>query len=111
MPQARDTRRWPRPKRAILIVLDSVGTGELPDAALYGDQGSDTLGHIAQAVGLRVPTLRRLGLDRVSGVPAIGAVEPIGAFGRMAARFADQHLVDSLAREIGQGAPSGSRPS
>ena len=84
MPQARDTRRLPRPKRAILIVLDSVGTGELPDAALYGDQGSDTLGHIAQAVGLRVPTLRRLGLDRVSGVPAIGAVEPIGAFGRMA---------------------------
>ncbi len=64
MPQARDTRRLPRPKRAILIVLDSVGTGELPDAALYGDQGSDTLGHIAQAVGLRVPTLRRLGLDR-----------------------------------------------
>jgi len=71
VPQARDTRRLPRPKRAILIVLDSVGTGELPDAALYGDQGSDTLGHIAQAVGLRVPTLRRLGLDRVSGVPAI----------------------------------------
>jgi phosphopentomutase len=84
VPQARDSRRLPRPKRAILLVLDSVGTGELPDAALYGDEGSDTLGHIAQAVGLRVPTLRRLGLDRVSGVPAIGPVEPLGAFGRMA---------------------------
>ena len=51
---------------------------------VYGDQGSDTLGNIARAVALRVPTLRRLGLERVSGVPAIGAVEPLGAFGRMA---------------------------
>ncbi len=83
MPQARDSRRLPRPQRAILIVLDSVGTGELPDAAAYGDEGSDTLGHIAQAAGLRVPTLRRLGLDRVSTIPAIEDVEPLGAFGRM----------------------------
>jgi phosphopentomutase len=84
VPQARDSSRLPRPQRAILIVLDSVGTGELPDAASYGDQGSDTLGHIAQVVGLRVPTLRRLGLDRVSHVPATEVVEPLGAFGRMA---------------------------
>jgi phosphopentomutase len=74
----------PRPQRAILIVLDSVGAGELPDAGLYGDQGSDTLGHIAQAVGLRVPTLRRLGLERVSRVPPVGGDDPLGAFGRMA---------------------------
>jgi phosphopentomutase len=83
VPQARDSRRLPRPQRAILIVLDSVGTGELPDAAAYGDEGSDTLGHIAQAAGLRVPTLRQLGLDRVSTIPATEDVEPLGAFGRM----------------------------
>ena len=45
--------------RAIVIVLDSVGIGELPDAASYGDQGSDTLGNIARQVPLSVPTLRR----------------------------------------------------
>lgn len=63
--------------------MDSVGAGELPDAAAYGDAGSDTLGNIASEVGLRVPTLRSLGLGNVA---AIGgqSVTPIGAFGRMA---------------------------
>ncbi len=84
MPQARDPNAVPRPTRVFLIVLDSVGTGALPDAAVYGDTGSDTLGHISSQVGLRVPTLRRLGLDRVSAVPATAVEEPIGAFGRMA---------------------------
>src|SRR3990172_2498108 len=51
--------------RAILIVLDSVGIGELPDAAAYGDQGSNTLGHIARQTMLRIPHLRSLGLDRL----------------------------------------------
>ena len=73
------------PDRVILIVLDSVGCGELPDAADYGDTGSDTLGNISRAVPLAVPTLRRLGLSRVSTVKPLD-VEPeqIGAFGRMA---------------------------
>jgi phosphopentomutase len=84
VPQARDLSRRPRPTRAILIVLDSVGAGELPDAGSYGDDGSDTLGHIAESAGLRVPTLRSLGLERVSRVPSTGPVEPLGAFGRMA---------------------------
>ena len=48
-------------RRAIVIVLDSVGVGELPDAAEYGDQGSNTLGNIAAQVPLRFPTLDRLG--------------------------------------------------
>ena len=51
--------------RVIVIVLDSVGIGELPDAAAYGDQGSNTLGNIARQVPLNVPTLRSLGLDRL----------------------------------------------
>ena len=51
--------------RAIVIVMDSVGIGELPDAASYGDQGSNTVGNIHRQVPLRIPTLRRLGLDRL----------------------------------------------
>jgi phosphopentomutase len=67
-----------------LIVLDSVGVGELPDAARYGDEGSNTLGNIAHTVTLRVPALRSLGLDRVADVPSQGRSMPLGAFGRMA---------------------------
>ena len=73
------------PDRVILIVLDSVGCGELPDACDYGDEGSDTLGNIARRVPLRVPHLRRLGLARVSTVnPVDPEPDPAGAFGRMA---------------------------
>lgn len=71
--------------RVILIVLDSVGVGELPDAATYGDQGSNTLGNIARRVPLRVPALRSLGLARVAEVGPPRPSVPIGAFGRMAA--------------------------
>ena len=57
-------------KRAIVIVMDSVGAGELPDAGAYGDQGSDTLGNIAKQVPLQLPTLRSLGLARVANIGA-----------------------------------------
>lgn len=71
--------------RVILIVLDSVGCGALPDARNYGDVGSDTLGNIARRVPLSVPNLRRLGLARVASVNAVDPdPPPIGAFGRMA---------------------------
>src|SRR5947208_17181798 len=78
-----DTRSWQSAEakqfmpRALILVLDSVGIGGAPDAALYGDEGADTVGHIADACwhgkadrsGLRagplvVPNLRRLGLGR-----------------------------------------------
>jgi phosphopentomutase len=73
------------PDRVILIVLDSVGCGELPDARDYSDEGSDTLGNIARRVPLRVPTLRRLGLARVARVNRVDPEPaPEGAFGRMA---------------------------
>jgi phosphopentomutase len=83
-------------------VLDSVGCGELPDAAAYGDEGSDTLGNIARSVPLRVPNLRSLGLDRVAHLDSTGPLResrppdaagwgqrsgfgaPRGAYGRMA---------------------------
>ena len=53
-------------KRIIWIVLDSVGIGELPDAADYGDVGRNTLGHIAESRALRLPTLRKLGLANIA---------------------------------------------
>jgi len=70
----------------ILIVLDSVGVGELPDADRYGDRGSNTLGNIARAVPLAVPTLRSLGLSRVVhlGRGSGDDLDPKGAYGRMA---------------------------
>lgn len=73
------------PRRAILIVLDSVGVGHAPDAAAYGDEGSNTLANTARAVGgLRLPNLGRLGLGRLAdvwGVPP--EPHPSGAYGRM----------------------------
>ena len=52
--------------RACVIVLDAVGVGALPDAAAYGDEGSDTLGNVARAVGgLDLPNLEALGLGNV----------------------------------------------
>ena len=72
-------------RRAVILVLDGVGCGAAPDAADYGDVGSDTLGHVASAVGgLTLPHLERLGLGRVASVPGLDAeVEPIGAWGSM----------------------------
>ncbi len=73
-----------RPTRVILIVLDSVGAGELPDAATYGDQGSNTLGNISQVVPLHLPALNSLGLSRVATMKDMVPVPTRGAFGRMA---------------------------
>ncbi len=70
-------------KRVIWIVLDSVGVGEMPDAAAYGDAGSDTLGNIVRQRGLDVPNLCRLGLGNLkplAGLPKSAA--PEGAYGR-----------------------------
>jgi phosphopentomutase len=71
--------------RAIVIVLDSVGVGALPDASTYGDEGSDTVGNIARRIPLQLPVLRSLGLGRVAsiGQPPAPAVPP-AAVGRMA---------------------------
>lgn len=52
-------------KRVHLIVLDSVGIGEAPDAEKFGDVGADTLGHIAERVGLKIPHLEKLGLGAI----------------------------------------------
>lgn len=59
-------------KRVYLVVLDSVGIGESPDAAAYGDVGADTLGHIAEYVdGLYMPTMADLGLSNIKQIKGI----------------------------------------
>ncbi len=72
-------------RRTILLVLDGVGIGELPDAADYGDEGSNTIVNIAKAVGgLSLPTLQRMGLGNIAlikGVPPTD--EPIACYGKM----------------------------
>jgi phosphopentomutase len=71
--------------RAFVIVLDSVGIGELPDAPAYGDQGSNTLGNIAKRIPLKLPTLRALGLDRIAAIgEPVPRTAPQAAIGRMA---------------------------
>ncbi len=69
--------------RIIWIVLDSVGVGEMPDAAAYGDAGSDTLGNIVRRRGLHVPNLCAMGLGNLKpmdGLPR--ATEPTDSYGR-----------------------------
>jgi phosphopentomutase len=74
-------------QRIIWIVLDSVGVGEMPDAADYGDAGSDTLGNIARQRGLNVPNLCRLGLGNLKPIPQLTkAAHPEGAYGRCTLR-------------------------
>jgi phosphopentomutase len=81
--------------RAIVIVMDSVGIGELPDAPAYGDQGSNTVGNIAKQIPLKVPTLRSLGLDELVdlGLPAEARHAKAGGFGRMAEASAGKDSV------------------
>jgi phosphopentomutase len=70
--------------RAFVVVLDSVGIGGAPDAEAFGDAGANTVGHIAAAVGLRVPTLARLGLWealRLASGMAVEGPTPTGAWG------------------------------
>ncbi len=70
-------------RKAILIVLDSVGIGAAPDAAAYGDAGCDTLGHIVAACHPKLPNLMRLGLGNVQGANLGGGVpSPEGGFGK-----------------------------
>lgn len=71
--------------RVIWIILDSVGMGELPDAARFHDEGSNTLGNLAKAVGgLSIPNLRKLGIGNIDGMKNIPPVDvPKGCYGRL----------------------------
>lgn len=66
-------------QRVFLIVIDSMGIGAMPDAARFGDEGADTLGHIAETAGLRVPHLGRLGLGNLRPLQGLPPEEhPLG---------------------------------
>ncbi len=72
-------------KRAFIIVLDSMGIGELPDAALWHDEGSNTLGAIRNHPAFNCPNLEKLGLFNIQGVGG-GVAAPTASFARMAER-------------------------
>ena len=74
-------------ERVALVVLDSLGAGEMPDAAAWGDAGSDTLGHICASRAVELPNLQRWGLGNIrplAGVPP--AESPLASVGRCALR-------------------------
>jgi phosphopentomutase len=73
-------------KRIILIVLDSVGVGELPDAAVYNDKGANTLGHIFDTLGqsYTLPNLAKLGLYKIIDTKNhLPNIEVVGCYGKM----------------------------
>ncbi len=67
-------------KRIILLVMDSVGIGEMPDAESFGDKGADTLGHIDELRGLNIPTLESLGLGLLRDFKTIEKKQIKGAY-------------------------------
>jgi phosphopentomutase len=76
-------------RRAIVIVCDGLGVGEAPDAAAFGDQGSDTLGHVLASREVRIPNLQALGLGNLT--PTFDGARhprPDGAWGKMAEKSA-----------------------
>ncbi|MEI4283808.1 phosphopentomutase [Tetragenococcus halophilus] len=86
-------------KRIFTIVLDSVGTGAAPDADKFGDEGSDTLGHIGEAYKgkLALPNLQKMGLSNlrgqaIEGVPAVDS--PLGYYGKMTEISAGKDSMD-----------------
>ncbi|MDW7616388.1 phosphopentomutase [Peribacillus simplex] len=72
-------------KRIFVVVMDSVGIGEAPDADLFGDKGADTLGHIAEKMnGLKMPTLAKLGLGNIREIKGIDkAQQPLAYYTKM----------------------------
>ena len=71
-------------KRVILIVLDSVGIGELPDAEVYGDKGANTVGHISDVIdNFRLPNLQKLGLGNIEANTGLEShLTPTGFYGK-----------------------------
>lgn len=70
--------------RVILVVLDSVGIGALPDAAEYNDEGANTLVHTAEAVGgINLPNMEGLGLGNLDSIPGVEAKPGHGAYGKL----------------------------
>ena len=74
-------------QRVIILVIDSCGVGAMPDAAKWGDEGSNTLVGASRAAGFAIPNMRDMGIWNIDGLPHAQAVAtPIAAYGRMAER-------------------------
>ena len=74
-------------KRAIIIVMDSLGVGALPDAGEFGDEGANTFGNIVKSMpDIKIPNLRSLGIGNIEGLDELNIFveNPTGAYGRMA---------------------------
>lgn len=79
-----ETEKNDMEKRVFLIVLDSFGIGAEPDAAAFGDEGTNTLGAIAKHPNFNCPNLQKLGMFNIDGVTAgEKAAAPIGSFARL----------------------------
>jgi len=93
-----------REPRAIVLVLDSVGAGALPDAAEYGDEGSNTLGNTARAVGgLTLPVLGSMGLGNITDVEGVPPrSDTIASWGRNAERSAGKDTTTGHWEMMGQ---------
>src|SRR5947209_14179810 len=71
-------------RRAFVVVIDACGVGALPDAGEYGDEGANTLLHVAEAAGgLALPTLESLGLGNIIPLPGVEPVETPELHGRL----------------------------
>ena len=82
-------------KRVILIVLDSVGVGHAPDADVYGDKGSNTLGNIVKSVnGFKLPNMCSLGLHKLVDIEPVDEI--IGSFGKAIEVSSGRYNIRSL---------------
>ncbi|MBW3670388.1 MAG: phosphopentomutase [Acidobacteria bacterium] len=80
-------------RRAIILVCDSLGVGEMPDAEEFGDQGSDTLGHVLRDANPSLPTLTRLGLLHTLASTSDDLPTPVSAWGKMAEKSAGKDTI------------------
>ncbi|WP_018131899.1 phosphopentomutase [Effusibacillus pohliae] len=88
--------------RIILIVLDSCGIGEMTDAEVYGDIGSNTIANIAKAVGgLHVPNMAKLGLGRIHPIEGVPTDPVRGAYGKMAEQSAGKDTTNGHWEMVG----------
>jgi phosphopentomutase len=73
----------PKFRRIVLMVLDSAGIGEMPDAAAWGDAGADTLGNILKSRKVNLPNLQKLGLGNIRPLDRLPAIDsPVGSYGK-----------------------------
>lgn len=107
------------PRRAFVIVLDACGAGAAPDAAAYGDEGADTLVHLARgAGGLSLPTLERLGLGSIVSLEGVAPAGAPVAHGRLCPQGPGKdstsghwELMGVIAREPAPTYPNGFPPA